>query len=134
MRIYVAHPIRGKTGSSKEIEDNLKRAGLLADRLDTLTMFVPYPVGFYVPGTHDTFPQKALELGLLNIDAILDIDQAILKDCDAVMEFSWVESSGVKGEVAEAKRLNKPTEQLKEHANISDIIVVLNKIRKELYG
>jgi len=132
MKIYVAHAIRGKTGTPEEIKKNLTMAIYLAEDLKAAGLCVPYKVEFYVPGVQDTFPQKALELGLLTIDDILAIDLAILGDCDALVEATWVESSGVRGEVKEAKRLAKPIVRLPKKPCLSDLVKAIGKIRKEL--
>jgi hypothetical protein len=134
MKLYIVHPIRGKTGTDEEITYNLGMANKLATDLTQAAKGVLYFVEFYVPGMQDTFPQKAMALGLLGIKEVLEIDLAILGDCDGVIAISWVESEGVKGEIKEAKRLAKPTVLLPNKYYLEDLVKAIGQIRKVVHG
>jgi hypothetical protein len=104
MRIYCAHPVRGMTGTPEEIAKNTLESKRWGEELR-----YRFPeVDWYVPGEHDVFPQMALAGGELSIDQVLDIDKAILYNCQGVVVLEWTGSAGVREETKFARKNNIP--------------------------
>jgi len=105
---YLSHPIRGANPNPgpMDIENNLDRAKHVARILRAV-----FPdLDLYCPAEQDSFPQKAMELGLLSVDEVLNIDCEILSGMDVLLVFGSEDklSEGMKAEVASAKYWHLP--------------------------
>ena len=99
IRIYMAHPIMGATGSDEEIEYNIRLAkGYGA----FMRAYLGPGYDIYVPAEHDEMPQVAYNKGTFKIDDILSADLEIVDRCQILVAGRWAPSAGVKVEIHHA--------------------------------
>lgn len=112
MRIYVSHSIRGALplAPGETIEDRCRQNNKLACIAGTILRRKYPAVHWYVPGEYDDFPIKALAMGLLTVDELLDIDCEIVRECQGVLFINWEGqySSGMLRELRFARNHNIP--------------------------
>jgi hypothetical protein len=94
-RIYVSHPIRGKSGTEAEILANVQIAREWGEKLRTT-----FPaIDWYVPADHDEVVQELLRCRGTVIDRVLEADFAIIRKCDGLLAIPWCTSEGVECEI-----------------------------------
>jgi len=100
IKVYISHYIRGPEGnaaSKKTIDTNIAKTKAVCQQL---RIRFGSNLDLYVPAEMDEFPRIALELGLLNVEQVLDIDCVIVSRCDALifLDFEHCLSEGMKRE------------------------------------
>ena len=109
MKIYISHAIRGAKGDAATVEDmqannaialqfaKLFRAMLseakacgcgshsFRDSRSGNHVIVPTDTELYVPAEHEEFVQFAMDMGVLNVQQVLDVDCEIVKTCDMIL-------------------------------------------------
>ena len=116
-RIYVSHPIRGKSGTPEEILTNVQIAREWGKKLRTT-----YPdINWYIPADHDEVVQELLRLGEVNIYGVMRADYAIIDRCDGLVAIPWCESAGVKDELLFADEQWIPIFRAKEDFDVQDL-------------
>jgi len=96
MRIYFAHPIRGRTGEPDEMEHNCRLAKAYASFTRS---YLGPGYDIYCPADHDEMPQIAWANRTFATDHILTADLAIVKRCQILIAGCWTPSDGVAGEI-----------------------------------
>ena len=106
---YLSHPIRGLKGDDATKEEMLANDAAAKTVGDMLSLHFP-ELDIYVPGDHDRFPQICLNKGYLTIEQILDVDVAIVLDCDLLLVYNPEShvSSGMQVEIDAAENAGKP--------------------------
>jgi len=84
----------------------------------------------YCPAEQDTFPQKAMELGLLSVDEVLRIDCEILCDHEVLLVFGAEDdmSDGMRAEVKYARENYIPVFFFSSFGDLSDLDRFLRQV------
>lgn len=110
--IYLAHPMRGKKGDTKESNvdyaNQNKNSCTAINNVRWLRDHYPQ-VDWYCPGEVEPPVQTAHQLGYLSINQILEIDFTIIRDrCLGLLAHRWESSVGVDKEVENCKDFQYP--------------------------
>jgi hypothetical protein len=126
VRIYFAHPLRGKTGTPREIAYNGRLAKAYAAFMRS---YLGPGYDVYCPADHDEMPQVAWLAGTFKTEDLLAADLVILDRCEILIAGNWAPSKGVEGEFAHAqKRPMRAT----WFSNLEQLMEVCDNI-KEIY-
>lgn len=108
MKIYISHAIRGAKGDAATVEDMRANNDIALQFADIMRMnlahwkvtgqsygftdsrssnfvIVPTDTELYVPAEHEEFVQFAMDMGVLNVQQVLDVDCEIVKTCDMIL-------------------------------------------------
>lgn len=102
--IYLAHPMRGKKGDTKEsnIDYNYQNENCEIALQNLIVLRRGFPqVKWYCPAEVEIPVQMAHKLGYLSVEQILDIDFNVIKHiCSGAFLHRWEDSVGVDQETA----------------------------------
>jgi hypothetical protein len=130
-RIYLAHPMRGKKGDTKESNKDYdyqnENCEIAIQNLKALREFFPM-VNWYCPAEVEIPVQMAHRLGYLTVEQILDIDFNIIKNiCSGALLHRWEDSVGVDQETARCVEWGYPHFIYEDSSDITECDLVLIK-------
>ncbi len=109
VKVYVSHSIRGKKGLEATNEDMRRNNDIAIIFGKALRRKFP-GINFYVPGDHDEFVLIAYRKKYLTEKQILDVDCAIVQECNFMIAFTpdGYLSRGMKIEIEDANENGIP--------------------------